>query len=421
MKLLAFIIVMLFAGISLTLLAMENPGYVLLARPPWSVEMPLTLFGVFFALALLLGYGAIYAAVRVWRIPREVTRWRQLRHARRAQEGLYRGLLHLAEGSWTKAEKRLVSDLRYHDHPLINYLAAACAAQGQGDLEKRGEYLARAHAYGSDQQFAVGMMQAQLHILSQQREQAAAILNDLRARDAEHAHVLRLLVQIYRELEDWTNLVNIVPDLRKYKIYGAEELARLELETHRALLSLSLPPGSLDILQRSWRLVPAPLRTHPTLIEVYARQLARQGDPATAIALVNDALARAWDVRLAVVYCETVGAYSASDATTALITIENHAREHTNDPLLLLALGRLAAVAKQKPKAREYFEKSLGLRATVAAYRELAELLEQAGQTEKARECYRKALDLSAGAGNGTDTERARDLMSLAVSRAIKN
>lgn len=418
MKLLAFIIVMLFVGISLTLLAMENPGYVLLARPPWSVEMPLTLFGVLLALALLIGYGAIYAAIRVWRIPREVTRWRQLRHARRAQDGLYRGLLHLAEGSWIKAEKRLVADLRYHEHPLINYLAAACAAQGQGNLEKRNEYLARAHAYGTEQPFAVGMMQAQLHILSSQREQAAAILNDLRARDAEHAHVLRLLVRIYRELGDWTNLVNIVPDLRKYKIFGAEELARLELEAHRALLSLSLPPGSLDILQRSWRLVPTPLRTHPALIEVYARQLARQGDPATAIALLNDALARAWDVRLAVVYGEIVSRHASHDAGAALAAIESYAREQGNEPLLLLTLARLAIAARQKPRAREYLEKSLALRATVPAYRELAELLEQAGQGEKARECYRKALELSGGEA-GTN-EREREASPLPVSRAAK-
>ena len=418
MKLLAFIIVMLFVGISLTLLAMENPGYVLLARPPWSVEMPLTLFGVLFALALLIGYAAIYAAIRVWRIPREVTRWRQLRHARRAQESLYRGLLHLAEGSWVKAEKRLVADLRYHEHPLINYLAAACAAQGQGDLEKRNEYLARAHAYGTDQQFAVGMMQAQLHILSHQREQAAAILNDLRARDAEHAHVLRLLVRIYRELEDWTNLVNIVPELRKHKIFASDEVARLELDAHHALLSLSLPPGSLDILQRSWRLVPPPLRTHPTLIEVYARQLARQGDPTAAIALLNDALMRAWDVSLAVVYGEIVSTHVGQDAAAALTTIESYAREHSNEPLLLLTLGRLAIAAKQKPRAREYLEKSLALRATVPAYRELAELLEQAGQAEKARECYRKALDL--GAGNGGANERERESLPAPVSRAAK-
>lgn len=366
--------------------------------------MPLTLFGVLFALALLLGYGAIYAAVRVWRIPREVARWRQLRHTRRAQEGLYRGLLHLAEGSWIKAEKRLVSDLRYHEHPLINYLAAACAAQGQGDLEKRNEYLARAHTYGSEQPFAVGMMQAQLHVLSQQREQAAAILNDLRARDAQHTHVLRLLVQIYRELEDWTNLVNLVPELRKHQIFTTEDLARLELDAHRALLSLSLPIGSLDILQRSWRLVPQPLRAHPALVEVYARQLARQGDPRGALALLNDALMRAFDVRLAVVYGEVVRAHG-EDAAAALGTLETYAREHTNEPGLLLAFAQLAIAAKQKPRAREYLEKSLALRASVPAYRELAELLEQAGQPDKARECYRKALDLSVGEGATSERE----------------
>ncbi len=51
MKLLIFIIAVLFASIALTLLAMENPGYVLIAREPWSIEMPLTLFGLLFIIA----------------------------------------------------------------------------------------------------------------------------------------------------------------------------------------------------------------------------------------------------------------------------------------------------------------------------------------------------------------------------------
>lgn len=395
MKFLTFIIVMLFVGISATLLALENPGYAMLARPPWSVEMPLTLFAVLALLAFLLGYLAIYIAVRVWRIPREVARWRQLRHARRAQEGLYQGLLCLMEGSWVKAEKRLVSDLRYNQHPLLNYLAAACAAQGEGDTEKRNQYLTRATQYAGSHELAVGMIQAHLDVLAGQPEHALASLNDVRAREPDRPQVLRLLAQVYRTLADWTNLANLIPELRKRKVLPAAELEELELQAHRELLTLSLPSGSGEVLQRAWRSVPPNLRTHPRIVDIYVRHLIKQGDMLLAESLLSDALRRGWDDNLVRLY----GRVHLRDASTQLATAEMWLEQHGESPSLLLTLGRIAADAQLKTKAREYFERSLALNELPETCSELGQLLEQSGQTDKAREYYRRGLLLTVGDG----------------------
>src|SRR6185436_5585027 len=57
MKLVVYILVTLFVATALTLAAIENPGYVLIARAPWSIEMPLTLFIPLLIVAFFLAYG----------------------------------------------------------------------------------------------------------------------------------------------------------------------------------------------------------------------------------------------------------------------------------------------------------------------------------------------------------------------------
>lgn len=391
MKLLIFIIAILFASIALTLLAMENPGYVLIAREPWSVEMPLTLFGLLFIIAAALASFSWNALARMLNIPREVARWRRLRHNRKVQEGLTQGLTQLMEGNWSKAEKRLLSDLRHNQTPLLNYLAAAYAAQHQGDNEKRDEYLALAHQSSPDDELAIGMTKAQLHFLAHQYERALASLTQLRVHTPNHGQVLKLLAQVYRELRDWASLVNLIPELRKHKALTPQEVDVLELQTHRELLILSLPVGSIDVLEKAWQVVPKTLREHPTLISIYARHLIKQQQMDSCEALLNNAIKRKWDDELVYLYGITRG----SNPVTQMEAAESWLYLQPDNPVLLLTLGRLALANKLRAKALGYFEKCIALRELPEAYSELGSLLEQSGQTDKAREYYQRGLKIA--------------------------
>src|SRR5216684_706358 len=358
MKLLIFIIAVLFASIALTLLAMENPGYVLIAREPWSIEMPLTLFGLLFIIAAALVSFSWNALARMLNIPREVARWRHLRH---------------------------------NQTPLLNYLAAAYAAQHQGDNEKRDEYLALAHQSSPDDELAIGMTQAQLHCLAHQYERALATLTQLRVRTPNHGQVLKLLARVYRELRDWASLANLIPELRKHKALTAQEIEALELQTHQELLILSLPVGSIDVLEKAWQVVPKNLRQHPTLINIYARHLIKQQQMDSCEALLNDAIKRKWDDELVYLYGITRSAHPGAQLGTA----ESWLNLQPDSPVLLLTLGRLALANKLRAKALGYFEKCVALRELPEAYSELGSLLEQSGQTDKARECYQRGLKVA--------------------------
>lgn len=392
MKLLFFIIALLFAAALVTLYAVDNPGYVLIARAPWSVEMSLTFFillmiGTFFLLYLFL-----YLLVRLWRIPRDVGRWRDKRHLRGARAALIQGLTGLAEGNWVEAEAKLLTGMRHGDTPLLNYLGAAIASEGQGNLEKRDEYLALAHRNAAQHDLAIGMTQAYLQYRARQLEQSLATLNELRSDAPRHRQALKLLAQVYRDLRDWTGVINLIPDLRQTYAMDSREVDELELQAHRELLKLSLPSGAPGVLDRAWSAVPKQLRRQPAMIAIYARQLIQQNDMATAESTLRAALENDWEPALVELYGQARGANPAEQLEVA----EGWLSAHGDDPTLLLTLARLALHNKEDGKARAYFEKCLSLHGPADAYHELGKLLERLGENDKAINYYRRGLELYA-------------------------
>ena len=278
MKLLFFIIALLFGAALITLYALDNPGYVLIARPPWSIEMSLMLFIPLMIAASFLFYLTLYIITRLWRIPRDVGRWRTRRQARDARKALIEGLTGLAEGNFVEAEAQLLSGMRHGDTPLLNYLGAAIACEGQGNSEKRDEYLALAHKNAPKYDLAIGMTQAYLQHQARQLEQSLATLNELHGDAPKHRGVLKLLSQVYLELRDWTGLIGVIPELRENYALTAKEIDDLELQAHRELLKLSLPSGKPGVLEKAWNAVPKSLRRNPLLIAIYARQLIQQNE-----------------------------------------------------------------------------------------------------------------------------------------------
>ena len=392
MKTLIFIIALLFTAALITFYALENPGYVLISRAPWSIEMTLTVFIPLMIAVFFLFYLLLFLIVRLWRIPRDVGRWRGKRHDRESRTSLIQGLTNLAEGNWVEAETQLLAGMRHGDTPLLNYLGAALACEGQGNSEKRDEYLALAHKNAPQHDLAIGMTQAYLQHQAHQMEQSLATLNELRANAPKHRQVLKLLAQVHLELRDWTGLINLIPDLRQGYTMSTKEIDELELQAHRELLKLSIPSGRPGVLEKAWNAVPKSLCRHPSMIAIYARQLIQQNEMAQAEAVLRSAIEDNWDSALVELYGQALGTNSADQLETA----EGWLASHRDDPKLLLTLARLAARNNQDSKARGYYETCLAQHGPVDAYRELGNLLEKLGDKDKALNTYRRGLEMVA-------------------------
>jgi HemY protein len=392
MKTLSILLISLVVAVALGLLLTYDPGYVLIGYGAWTIETTVSLL----AAALLAGFLAFYLLLRflvgLRRAPQRVRDWERRRKALRARNALNRGLLELAEGDWTGAEKRLLKHAADSDTPLLNYLAAARAAQQQGAHERRDHYLRLAHQGMPDADIAVGLTQAELQIAHRQMEQALATLTHLRTLAPRHGHVLKMLMRLYERLHDWEHLRDLLPELRKRKVLDEEAAERLETRLHGELLAQAARGGDADALRDAWNRVPRRLLHNPDLVLAYAGQMKVLGESEEAEDLLRASLKKVWDDRLVDLYGRLPG-----DAVRQLAAAEEWLRQHERDPVLLQTLGRLAMRASLWGKAREYLEASAAIAPTVEGYQLLGSLAEQLRDAAGATDYYRKATLLATG------------------------
>lgn len=393
MKGLVKIWLFLLLGAAVAAMVQRDNGYVLLSYDVWTIELSLALLLLVLGLGFTLLYFLIRLMVRTWQLPAQVHEWNARRGARLAQRSLTRGLLEMSEGNWKNGEKYLVKHAERSETPLLNYLAAARAAQLQGEHDRRDGYLRLAHEHMPSADVAVSLTQAELQLADRQLEQALATLNHLRSIAPSHVYVLRLLSRLYEQLGDWEHLRELLPELRKRKVSSTEELARLELRTYRALLeqgSLSVEPTRLG---EAWKLVPKGLRHNEELLADYAGYLTERGKDTDAEQLLREVLKKQWSGRLIAIYGLLDTPHPGQQLTVAEKWLETQPR----NPELLLALGRLSLRAKLWGKARDYLEACIAANGPVEAYRELGYLLEQMDEQESALRIYRKGILGSAG------------------------
>ena len=88
--------------------------------------------------------------------------WFRFRREHQLYSKTQLGLAALIEGRWKKAERLLLAGANKTIEPLINYLAAAKAAQEQGAHDRRDLYIHKAYQLVPHAELAIGLMQAEL-------------------------------------------------------------------------------------------------------------------------------------------------------------------------------------------------------------------------------------------------------------------
>ncbi|MET0027211.1 MAG: heme biosynthesis HemY N-terminal domain-containing protein [Candidatus Thiodiazotropha sp.] len=378
----------LLAAVLITLWVKHDNGYVLIGYGQWTVEGSLALF-VLAGLALfLIMYVAIRVISRIWSTPERLKSWRHKRRGQRARQALTRGLLEMAEGRWKVAERHLTRYAAQSETPLLNYLAAARAAQLQGEHERRDDYLHLAHESMPSADVAVGLTQAELQLAHQQYEQALASLMHVRSLSPKHDYVMKLLKKLYENLAEWQKLEEMLPDLKRRKVINEAELQSLEARVYRERLKQE--STQLERLVGYWQSVPRNVRQNPAILLDYARYLIAQDAGSRVEPLIVAALQRDWDSELVAIY----GRIELADSSHQLATAEGWLSKHTEDPVLLLTLARLSLQNKLWGKARSYLEASIAISPTPESYQQLGLLLERLGENDKAMQCFRAGLRL---------------------------
>lgn len=369
-----------------------SPGYVLITYQDWALETSLwvSVFAMLITVVVLYKLTQLLNFLRD--IPRRLRQWLGQRRRHQSQRLTSQGLRFLAEGNWRQAEKSLLKSAGDSESPLINYLAAANAAQGQKDVKKRDEYLHRALMSADDAQVAVGLTQAELQLDTHELVQARDTLEHLNRIVPRHPQVLKLLQKVYVDLGDWAKVQLLMPELRRKKILSAEEMLALEKELYLVLLKQQLASATADELSRIWRDVPHYLHEDPDLLVQYTDALLAYQAIPEAEKLLSKALNRHWDRKLLRQFAKVPSAHPSKQLSYA----ESWLKSYPTDAALYVCLGKLCIRNRLWGKAQGYLVKARELEASPGILYDLGQVYEHLNDNTLAMSCYRQGLALEA-------------------------
>lgn len=386
----AFFAVIFFA-VAAGLLAHDDSGYVLFGRGYNTMEMSLTLFLVLLILSYIFGYTILRFIVNTWRMPEQLKQWRYSQQAKKARKTSLQGLINLSQGQWKKAERLLTRAVKNSDMPLLNYLSAAKAAQKQNAPDRRDHYLSLAHKSMPDADFSVKLTQAELQFAHGQNEQALATLIHLHNLSPKHPHIMVLLTRIYQDVKGWDELRKLLPQLHKHKVFPEKELFKIEKETYIELIQNNNLQKDFDKLLHLWQNISRELKKDTDIIAIYCNKLIQINQNDEAENILRTAIKKEWNTNLVKLY----GLVKSSQLEKQLLFAESLSRDHDNNPVLLLTLGRLCMYNDLWGKARAYLEASVGNKEFTETYKELGLLMEYLNEPKLAAEYFKKGLFLN--------------------------
>ncbi|MEZ5564077.1 MAG: heme biosynthesis HemY N-terminal domain-containing protein [Gammaproteobacteria bacterium] len=401
------IVVALVIGALAAHLVLADNGYVLINYRGYVVETSVPIL----VLALVLAYIGIRLVVHIWRAPRRLGEaWARARINYAGRQAT-KGYIALAEGRLARGERLLTRGARRSETPLLNYLAAARAAQMQGDRARRDNWLAMACEQEPAARDAVLLTQAELQLEDGQWPEALVSLNRVRERHPTHPQALKLLGDLHFRRKAWQPLAELLPLIRRRANVPGEMLDLWSIDTYSNIMQVvRLDRVALD---KVWDDVPRHLRRNPRLVLTRAQALVACGTIEDAEAEIRRTLNEDWTEALIRIY----GELPTADPAAHLKRIEAWLRERPNDPELLLAAGRASIRHQLWGKARSYLEASLAIRPVPETYRVLGQLMARVGESQSASRAYERGLAMSTDASSSTTGA----LPAIAASAASPN
>jgi HemY protein len=319
-------------------------------------------------------------------MPGRARMFRERQEQARARASLLDGLKAYFEGRFGRAERAARAAAAQGEAPGLALAVAARSAHELRSFQARDEYLKRMETESPQEEYLRAMTRAELLLDERRYLDALQVLGGL---PDKHTAALKLELRAHQLARNWDQVLALLPQLDKRKVFEPTVLEQVQLQA----LVESLKRKALDAksLREAWERLPADRRRRTRLAAAAAQCFIALGACEEAHRIVEDSLEANWDASLLGLYTECV----PRDARRHLLRAEAWLREHPNEPLLLLALGRLCVQQELWGKARSYLEASLAVEPSHTAHLQLAALLERTGKIDEANAAYRKALELA--------------------------
>ncbi|MBB1313638.1 MULTISPECIES: heme biosynthesis HemY N-terminal domain-containing protein [Aliivibrio] len=367
----------------------DQQGYVLISVAETTIEMSLTTLVLFIG-ALIAGLFLLEIVVkRILSVSNFTRGWFSARHLRKARYNTFKGMIKLHEGEWKEAERLITKGGRHNDFPLLNYLAAAEAAQGRQHIEQRDAYLKLASEQPGSH-LAVALTSAKLQMREEQYEFALATLQSVNVDYPHNPVLLDLLKDCYLALNEWQALKKIIHPLTKGNLITEQQALELEEKVECGILALIATNKGTTGLLDHWQSLPKKLKKHIPILVCLIRQLHNRKADSEAYILLRDNLKKRSDDRL----IELLPTLNLPDYHPATVLLEDLARYDIRNPIIQSTLAQLYMRTQKWQPAREHFEAALAIREDMSDYAYLARVLDKQNRKQAAADISRKALTM---------------------------
>jgi HemY protein len=392
-----FWILALFASaVGLSLVARYNDGYVLLFIAPKRIELSLTLFAVLQVAAFVILYFFVRAASYTLRLPDIVREFRARRTQARARHALLDAVVGLYEGRYARAERAAREAFKSGEDGGLAALVGARAAHMLNQRPMRDQWLDHATELAQDKGarpllHAVLMTRAELLADEHRDAEALAVLVELNKSGARHIAAQRLALKSMTRVGAWEEALKTARQLEEHRAIHPAVMERTRELAYAGLFAST----DQAVLRERLRRVPRNERRMAPVARTIVRSLISAGMAAEAREIIEAALDEHWDDALANLYADCASGIPEAGIGPFLERCEAWRVRHPREPSLLLALGRLCAVAGLWGKAQEYLELAIALGPGGQAHVELARVFDATGRSVDANRHYRLAATLS--------------------------
>ena len=366
-----------------------NTGYALLVAPPVRVEISLNALVLLLFGAFVLFYLLLRLAARISQLPAEVRESRRQLNVGRARAKQDAALVALLEGRYGKACQYADEALAIPQSSGLPAMLGARAAIDMRGFDQAHAFLNRPDAGVASLAVPRLMLEADMALEQGQPGEALARLAELKREAGLHTAALRLELRALTAARRHTEVPALVDQLVKRKVYDATQADLLRASAHAAALQGYRHDAAG--LRAYWNRLPDADRTNLKVARAGATGFLALGGDRDAADIIVRCLERDWDAALAVLYasCRT------ADSTRQLEIAEGWLTAHSQDALLLYALGILCERESLWGKAQTYLEASLALDDHWRTHVALGELHAKLRRPDEANAHLASALQLS--------------------------
>jgi len=386
---LIFLLFVLGAGLFVGTQFSGQQGYVLISIAEKTIEMSVTTLVVFVISALAILFLLEYIIKKLVYTTSTTWNYFSIRKKHYSRRYTNEGIIKLLEGDWKGAEKKVTRWANHHDMPLLCYLAASEAAQGQGNKTKRDHYLELA-SHQENGHLAVELTRAKQFIRDNEFEAAFDTLQSLKGQYTNNPVVLDLLKTTYIQLKLWQPLTNLLPQLAKAKLITEEEYADLIQKAQCGLLHEVAQQQGKEGLISHWNGLSRKVKQDIHLIACFAHELINRKADAEAFTVLKEALKKQPAPEL----YQLLPALNLPDIHPVMVFLEKVVKKEPDNATAHSALAHLYFRKEKWQEAQDHFESALKLRSNISDYAFLADTLEKQNLTQAAHEISRKALTL---------------------------